>query len=102
MVVDVNLLVRPGEVVGLIGANGAGKSTLMNAVGGYVRSQGRVEILGHDARHLTPTKRARLGLGRSLQGAELFQDLTVRDTVGWPYPAFVRGAEAPDQRPTRS
>jgi branched-subunit amino acid ABC-type transport system permease component/ABC-type branched-subunit amino acid transport system ATPase component len=79
---DVAMHVRPGEIVGLIGPNGAGKSTLMNAVGGFVRSTGQIDILGRDARHLSPTRRARLGLGRSFQGAELFQDLTVRETVG--------------------
>jgi ABC-type branched-subunit amino acid transport system permease subunit/ABC-type branched-subunit amino acid transport system ATPase component len=83
---DVDLHVGPGEVVGLIGANGAGKSTLMNAIGGFVRSTGRVEILGHDAHRLSSAKRARLGLGRSFQGAELFQDLTVRETVGLAVP----------------
>jgi branched-subunit amino acid ABC-type transport system permease component/ABC-type branched-subunit amino acid transport system ATPase component len=97
VVFDVDLHVGPGEVVGLIGANGAGKSTLMNAIGGYVRSNGNVEILGHDARHLSPTKRARLGLGRSFQGAELFQDLTVRETVGLAVPGV-----RPWQRTTRA
>ena len=96
VLVDVNMVVRPGEVVGLIGANGAGKTTLMNAIGGFVRSRGRIEILGDDAHHLSPTRRARLGLGRSFQGAELFQDLTVRETVG----LAVRGVR-PWQRKTR-
>ena len=86
VVSEVDLCVRPGEVVGLIGANGAGKSTLMNAIGGFVPSRGKIEILGHDVRHLSPTKRARLGVGRSFQGAELFQDLTVRETVGLAVP----------------
>ena len=50
VVVDsVELRVGAGEIVGLIGANGAGKSTLMNAVGGFVPSRGKVEILGRDA-----------------------------------------------------
>ncbi len=97
VVFDVDLEVRPGEVVGLIGANGAGKSTLMNAIGGYVRSSGNVEILGHDTRHLSATRRARLGLGRSFQGAELFQDLTVRETVGLSVPGV-----RPWQRTTRT
>ena len=55
---DVDLEVRRGEVVGLIGANGAGKSTLMNAIGGFVRSQGTIEMLGHDATRLSPARRA--------------------------------------------
>jgi ABC-type branched-subunit amino acid transport system permease subunit/ABC-type branched-subunit amino acid transport system ATPase component len=87
VVVDgVDLRVGRGEVVGLIGANGAGKSTLMNAIGGYVPSRGDIELLGRDARRLSAARRARLGVGRSFQGAELFQDLTVRETVGLAVP----------------
>ena len=68
VVVDhVDLHVAPGEVVGLIGANGAGKSTLMNAIGGFVRSRGAVEILGHDVHRFSPARRARdsASVGRS-------------------------------------
>jgi ABC-type branched-subunit amino acid transport system permease subunit/ABC-type branched-subunit amino acid transport system ATPase component len=87
VVVDhIDLRIGRGEVVGLIGANGAGKSTLMNAICGFVPSQGDVEILGHRASHLPPARRARLGLGRSFQGAELFRDMTVRETVGFAVP----------------
>jgi ABC-type branched-subunit amino acid transport system ATPase component len=83
VVVDhVDLDVHPREVVGLIGSNGAGKSTLMNAIGGFLPSDGTVEILGRDVGHWSPARRARLGLGRSFQGAELFPDLTVHETVG--------------------
>ena len=38
-------------------------------------------MLGRDVARLSPARRARLGLGRSFQGAELFADLTVRETV---------------------
>ena len=38
--------VRPGEVVGLIGTNGAGKTTLMNAISGFVKSSGDIEVFG--------------------------------------------------------
>ena len=75
------LTLRGGEVVGLIGSNGAGKSTLMNAIGGFVPGTGSIEVLGADVRSLSPARRARLGLGRTFQGAELFGDLTVRETV---------------------
>ena len=81
-VVDgVDLDVRVGEVVGLIGSNGAGKSTVMNAIGGFVPSTGRVELFGQDLSGVSPSARARLGLGRTFQGAESFGDLTVRETV---------------------
>jgi ABC-type branched-subunit amino acid transport system ATPase component/ABC-type branched-subunit amino acid transport system permease subunit len=77
----VDLELQRGEVVGLIGSNGAGKSTVMNAIGGFVGSTGSIEVLGRDVRALPPARRARLGLARSFQGAELFGDLTVRETV---------------------
>jgi len=78
---DVSLEVGQGEIVGLIGANGAGKSTLMNAVSGFVPYRGSVEILGTRVGRRSPAGRAALGLGRTFQSAELFPDLTVRETV---------------------
>ena len=78
---DVSIEVRPGEVVALIGANGAGKSTLMNAIGGYVQSTGSVRLFGRDVQRLSVHRRAALGLGRTFQGAALFSELTVRETV---------------------
>ena len=78
---NVDLDVQPGEVVGLIGTNGAGKSTLMNAAGGFVPSTGRVEIFGTDVTRFSPSRRAGLGLGRTFQQADLFPDLTVRETI---------------------
>jgi ABC-type branched-subunit amino acid transport system ATPase component/ABC-type branched-subunit amino acid transport system permease subunit len=77
----VDLVVGPGEVVGLIGTNGAGKSTVVNAIGGYVASSGRVELLGRDVSRLDAAARARAGLGRTFQAAALFPELTVRETV---------------------
>ena len=77
----VSIDVHDGEIVGLIGTNGAGKSTLMNAVGGYVPSDGHVEILGRSVDGLSASRRARLGLGRTFQAATLFPELTVRETV---------------------
>jgi ABC-type branched-subunit amino acid transport system ATPase component len=77
----VDLAVEPGEVVGLIGSNGAGKSTLMNAIGGFVSSQGTVELGGVELTGRGPSARARAGLGRTFQAAPLFPELTVRETV---------------------
>jgi ABC-type branched-subunit amino acid transport system ATPase component len=73
--------VRSGEVVALIGANGAGKSTLINAVGGFVGASGTVELFGQDVSHASVVHRAGAGLGRTFQGAGLFPELTVRETV---------------------
>ncbi len=73
--------VHRNEIAGLIGTNGAGKTTLMNAIGGFVSSEGTVEILGRDMTRLSAPRRARSGLGRTFQSAALFPELTVRETV---------------------
>ena len=78
---QVSVEVRRDEIVGLIGTNGAGKTTLMNAVGGMVRCEGRVEIMGRDLTGVSAARRASAGLGRTFQGATLFPELTVRETV---------------------
>lgn len=78
---QVDLTVNRGEIVGLIGTNGAGKSTLINAIGGYHRSTGEVELHGVDISGRTAAERAGAGLGRTFQAATLFPELTVKETV---------------------
>ena len=77
----VSLQVNPGEVVGLIGTNGAGKTTLMNAVSGFVKSSGRIELFGERIDHMASYRRSRLGMGRAFQNARIFGGLTVRETL---------------------
>jgi len=77
-----SLTVDAGEIVGLIGPNGAGKTTLFEIVSGFTRPQsGRVIFCGRDVSRLGPTARARLGIARSFQSAQLFPSLTVLETV---------------------
>jgi ABC-type branched-subunit amino acid transport system ATPase component/ABC-type branched-subunit amino acid transport system permease subunit len=73
--------VRAGEIVGLIGPNGAGKTTLIDAISGFAPSTGRVELLGSDIAKDKPHTRIRAGLGRTFQGIELYEDLTVEENV---------------------
>ncbi|HEY1369246.1 MAG TPA: ABC transporter ATP-binding protein [Gaiellaceae bacterium] len=80
-VVDVDLEVDPGRLVGLIGPNGAGKTTFIDAISGFVKSRGRVELDGQDLTGLAPHERARLGLARTWQSIELFDDLSVRENL---------------------
>ncbi len=78
---DVTIEVGAGEIVGLIGTNGAGKTTFMNAVSGFVRARGGVELFGTRLDQVAPHRRARRGLGRGFQNAKLFGALTVRETL---------------------
>jgi branched-subunit amino acid ABC-type transport system permease component/ABC-type branched-subunit amino acid transport system ATPase component len=75
---DVNLTVAPGEVVGLIGPNGAGKTTLIDVATGFHRhNTGDVLLDGKSLLRANAVTRARLGLTRSFQSLELFEDLNV-------------------------
>ncbi|WP_232541809.1 branched-chain amino acid ABC transporter permease/ATP-binding protein [Nocardia bovistercoris] len=78
---EVSLSVRPGEILGLIGPNGAGKTTLIDALSGFATATGSVALDGARLGHLPPDRRSRSGLGRSFQGIELYDDLTVRENV---------------------
>lgn len=79
---DVSIEVPQGKLVGLIGPNGAGKTTFIDAITGFTAiSSGRVELDGKDLAGLTPDQRAHLGLVRTFQSLELFEDLTVRENL---------------------
>ncbi len=80
-VVGVDLEIEPGELMGLIGPNGAGKTTFIDAVTGFVRYEGTVELDGASLNGLPPHARARRGLARTWQTVELFDDLTVRENL---------------------
>ena len=88
---DVALEVPERELVGLIGPNGAGKTTFVDAITGFVRYTGRVELDGRDLTGMPPHVRARRGLARTWQSTELFDDLTVREnlTVAADRPSFL-------------
>lgn len=77
-----SLTLPAGTVTGLIGPNGCGKSTLFDVITGAVRPQrGRVLLGGRDLSRLAPWRRYRAGLGRSFQGLELFEGLSVVDNL---------------------
>jgi branched-chain amino acid transport system ATP-binding protein len=77
---DVDLAVRPGEVVALLGANGAGKTTTLRVVSGLVKPMnGRVLLNGEDLAKVSPSARARLGIAHVPEGRGLFFGLTVAE-----------------------
>jgi branched-chain amino acid transport system ATP-binding protein len=79
--VDVSLEVGEGQLVALIGPNGAGKTTFIDAITGFVPSQGEVRLDGADLTSATPHDRSRRGLARTWQSIELFDDLSVGENL---------------------
>jgi ABC-type branched-subunit amino acid transport system ATPase component/ABC-type branched-subunit amino acid transport system permease subunit len=78
---DLSFTVQEGSITGLIGPNGAGKTTTMDAICGFADCQGTVELSGRALHGLLPHRRAALRLGRTFQGAGLYEDLTVEENV---------------------
>ena len=78
----VNLEVKAGTVVALIGANGAGKTTTMRAISGMVRpSGGKVLVEDTPVQGLAASRIARLGLAHSPEGRKVFGPLSVEDNL---------------------
>jgi ABC-type branched-subunit amino acid transport system ATPase component len=77
----VSFNVPEGAFVGLIGPNGAGKTTLIDALTGFVPCSGHVRFDGVSLDGRRPHARTRLGMGRTFQGLELFEDLTVHENL---------------------
>ena len=79
---EVDLVVPAGSVHGLIGPNGAGKTTLSACISGELpATRGKVLYRGQDITRLSPTRRARRGIGRSFQVSHIFAELTVAENV---------------------
>jgi branched-chain amino acid transport system ATP-binding protein len=84
---EVDIDVREGEVVALLGTNGAGKSTLLKAISGVVEAdRGAVVLDGRDVTHAPPEEIAVLGIGQMPGGHGVFGSLTVDENLrlaGW-------------------
>jgi branched-chain amino acid transport system ATP-binding protein len=102
---DVDLEVRRGEVVALMGRNGAGKSTtLKTLIGMLPKRKGNISFLGHDISKSEPHHAAKLGLGFVPEDRRVFTDLTVMENleVGKQAPRrWADGSEAPLWTPER-
>jgi branched-chain amino acid transport system ATP-binding protein len=92
----VDLDVRPGARHALIGPNGAGKTTLFRLISGVLRaSAGRVELAGEDVTRRSEVRRARLGVGQTLQHASLFGTMSAAENVALAVRRHGRGVIAP-------
>ena len=86
---NVSLSVEEGAVHGIMGPNGAGKTTCFNVLTGhYAPDGGTIRFEGQDIAGLKPHRIARLGISRSFQIMNLFDDTVVLENVLLALPEF--------------
>ena len=78
----VNLQVKEGEIVGILGSNGAGKSTFINAVSGMLKlTSGNIAFEGKSITELPAYERVPLGIVQIPEGRRLFPAMTVEENL---------------------
>jgi branched-chain amino acid transport system ATP-binding protein len=78
----VDIEVRRGELVTIIGGNGAGKSTLLRTISGLIKVMaGTIEFDDHDVTNDRPDKIVRRGLVHCPEGRHVFPGLTASDNL---------------------
>lgn len=102
---DVDLEVRRGEVVALMGRNGAGKSTCLKAIMGLMdKRRGQVDFMGSDISDAAPHEVSRRGLGFVPEDRRIFTDLSVMENLAvgrQPARHWPEGQAAPRWDPER-
>jgi branched-chain amino acid transport system ATP-binding protein len=79
---DLDMVVKEGQIRGLIGPNGSGKTTVFNLISGFLQpTKGQVIWQGRDITHYPAHKITALGLARTFQLTAMFKDLTVLENV---------------------
>lgn len=79
---DVNLEVRPGEILAVLGSNGAGKSTLAKTIEGMVKAKsGTISFNGENVTAAPVFKRMRAGMALVPEGRRLFGELSVKENL---------------------
>lgn len=78
----IDLEVRQGQLVALVGANGAGKTTLLRTISGVQHaSGGQVQLMGQDITRIAPEKRVRAGICQVPEGRQIFGPMTIEDNI---------------------
>lgn len=79
---NLSFKIEKNEIVGLIGPNGSGKTTLFNTISGlYKPDTGTILMKGRNITNWKPYQIARLGLGRTFQIVQPFEEMTVLQNV---------------------
>ncbi|WP_018131579.1 ABC transporter ATP-binding protein [Effusibacillus pohliae] len=78
----IDLTVRQGEIVALLGSNGAGKSTTLKTISGLVRARsGSIRFMGQDISKLLPHQIVELGIVHVPEGRRIFGGMTVTENL---------------------
>ncbi|WP_332778282.1 ABC transporter ATP-binding protein [Polaromonas sp.] len=78
----VDIAVRPGQLVALVGANGAGKTTLLRAISGVQpASGGSIDFQQQDISRLVASRRVRAGISQVPEGRQVFAPMSVEDNL---------------------
>ena len=77
----IDLGIRAGELVALVGANGAGKSTLLRALSGVQSASGDIVFDGENISAAPPERRVALGIVQVPEGRQVFGPLSVEDNL---------------------
>lgn len=78
----IDMEIKEGEIVSLIGSNGAGKSTTLNTIAGLLRpTRGRITFREKNITNIHAHKLVGQGMSLSPEGREVFSDLTVRENL---------------------
>ncbi len=78
----IDLSVRQGQAIAILGANGAGKTTLARTISGAIKpTSGRLQIAGEDASGLPPHRIAERGIAHCMEGRRIFPTLSVQENL---------------------
>ena len=79
---NVSFDIKEGSLQAIIGPNGAGKTSIFNCISGiYKPTEGHVEFKGKNIDGLRPDEIANMGVARTFQNIELFENMTVLDNI---------------------
>jgi branched-chain amino acid transport system ATP-binding protein len=78
---EVSLVVRPAEIVAMVGGNGAGKTTLLRAISRLIPSRGEIIFDGHPLAGTTADDVFAMGLVQVPEGRQLFDRMSVEENL---------------------
>tara|TARA_B100001769_G_scaffold128032_1_gene99936 strand:+ start:87 stop:860 length:774 start_codon:yes stop_codon:yes gene_type:complete len=79
---DVSFDIEENSLFAIIGPNGAGKTSILNCINGiYKSTSGSIDIFDKDIVNLQPDEIANMGVSRTFQNIELFENMTTLDNI---------------------